>query len=240
MTQNQQSLLYLVELAFHKYPERNVISVFKMSTSTSTLPATPGAEEEAPLPQVGVRFQKLQELIRKALANSRKAIDCQKVIAECYDKSIGADQTAKLAEILDTVLQQVQEKTEEEMTEYFERENIPTMLENVERAARELEEQEREKLRQDRLDAESARKAIQSARLPNDVTPQDVMAFQSYQKMLQEKAELERAIAQVQEETAALKEQQETLAQSAKENIQQVVEVKNQLDRSADACSMVS
>jgi regulator of replication initiation timing len=206
----------------------------------STLPATPGAAEETPLPEVGVRYQQLEELVRKALTNSRRAIDCKQAIVECYDKTIGEDQTTKLVEILDTVLQQVQEKTEEEMMLYFEKENIRDTLERVERIARKLEQEEREKIRRDRLDAQSAKEAIESARLPTDVTTQDVMAFQTFQKMLEEKAALESAIAEVQQETSALKGQHENCTQNIKENIQQVVGVKDQLDRSADACSMVS
>lgn len=205
-------------------------------------PNTSTVEENQPLTEVGARYDCLLNLIDKALTKSRQAINTSAAVKECYgdDASMLGEDANMLGGVVDSMLDKVTESVKESMNDYLGKENIRDRLEDVEKVVVRLEEEVLQQTEAEQLDSETARKALEMVKLPQNVMPNDVMRFHAYEVMQQEKAALQEQLEQVERETRELEEQQEEVKTQVEKQIQQIGKVTKELERSADVCSMVS
>ena len=172
-------------------------------------------ETEMSEPQVSsVRYGKLLKVLNTALLESRRKFNTEEAIKECYgddasmfdDSGDGSGGQSVLASAIDAMVDQVNEKVRNSIVGYLEQEGIEKKLASVETIINRLDANDDEQKQADAADRQSARDALASVRLPKDVLPAELMRYQSYKLMENERNALLEEIAKVEEETKVVNE----------------------------------
>ena len=172
-------------------------------------------ETEMSEPQVSsVRYGKLLKVLNTALLESRRKFNTEEAIKECYgddasmfdDSGDGSGGQSVLASAIDAMVDQVNEKVRNGIVGYLEQEGIEKKLASVETIINRLDANDDEQKQADAADRQSARDALASVRLPKDVLPAELMRYQSYKLMENERNALLEEIAKVEEETKVVNE----------------------------------
>jgi hypothetical protein len=187
------------------------------------------------------RYQALLQVMDKALVESKRKFDTNKAIKDCYgeDASIFGGEEM-LAKVVDGMVDRVNYKAKDDMQVTLEKENVKQTLIVAEQLMAKFQKIEQDAKVADEKDRQSALDALNHCKLPEGVSPQDVVSYRAYQIMQQEKETLVAELAKVQGET---KEMEELLAQSTsvvKGRIKHIESTGKELERAADLCSMVS
>lgn len=167
-------------------------------------------EQQSAAPCPSRRYNRLVECLEHSLAASKRQFDTEEAIREVYgeDAKLFDDGSSEnnnfLASAIDAMVDQVNNRVMKEMLEFFEKEKMKEHLDKIESIEIELDKEDEDAKRREAEDRQSARDALEAVRLPPDVTPEDVIRYQSYQLMLKEKQSLLEALAKVESDTKEL------------------------------------
>lgn len=192
------------------------------------------------IPTESIRYQKLLQVIDKALQESRKSFDTEAAIQECYGDDASIFGAATLAQLLDSLVDRVNDKAKQDIVDTMEKEQVESKLLHVERIMKKLEKMRDDKQAAESMDIQSASNALEKARLPEGIRPADIVSHRAYTIMKKERDGLAEEIASIEEETKLMREQIAQAESKVKQGLQNVEETGDKLGRTADACSFVS
>lgn len=156
------------------------------------------------------RYQRLLTLLDKSLHESRKALDTDELINECYDaedaKIFESSETNVLKTAVDSMLEGVNQKVRDQLISFLEKEKIQERLDQVEAIINNLDRQDEEQKRAEAEDKDSAQEAVKAVRLPKDILPGDIISYHAYRLMERERESLLEEIAKVEAETNEVNE----------------------------------
>jgi hypothetical protein len=187
-----------------------------------------------------MRYEQLLTGIDKALQESRSSFNTEKAIEECYGEDASIFGNATLQKLMDGVIDRVNTKSKGEMLEFLKTQDVGNKLKNIEDLIHLFETQEKEAQEQESSDRESARQALQNAKLLKGMTPQDIVNYHAYQIIQKERNSLEAEIVAVGEESHRMEQQIAEAEQTVKETIAKVETVGAKLCKTADACSFAA
>jgi hypothetical protein len=199
-----------------------------------------------------IRYQRLLEVMDKAMNFSKSQFDVDKAVKECYgdDASIFAQSDSNngssgsgdnmLQAVLDDLLSSVQDQVAEEMRQHFRELNVADKLLKLEKIIQKLEQEDIQQKQAEDDDKQSARQALEQVRLPKGLTPTDIVNFQAFQTMKKEKDAMLEEIATVEREIEQLNADKEERSRQMEERMSVMKEAGRELEKSADVCSMVA
>jgi len=193
-----------------------------------------------------VRYQRLLSVIEKALSQSKSQLDLEKVIKEIYgdDASIfGNDDDSDnnmLSSVIQSMLERVHDQVQESMTEHLQSQNVCQQLVKLEAILHKLEYEQASQQQADEKDKQSARQALEQSKLPKGIQPLDLVNYKAYQRMQQEREVLLNEITQTEKEIQEIKDRQQEQSQAMESRLTKIQQVGQELEKSADVCSMVS
>jgi hypothetical protein len=183
-----------------------------------------------------VRYQRLLECIPKALEKCRQDIDIEQTIRMCYGAGDGNE---VLCTMLEGALDQFHTAVTMDVTQFLEDEKVHEKLLKLEAVIRKVDHDIAMKEKAAKDDKNSAINALKSAKLPDDVSPQDLLHYESYQRILEEKTRVLEEIESAKREIALLEEDQGYYMDIVNGHVQEMHSVKVGLEQSADLCSLV-
>ena len=213
---------------------------------THPQPVVPLKENKPVIPlieEAAARYEILQKLLDKALIRSRQSIDVSSTVTDIYAEDAtmfqGEDENM-LSSIFETMLDKVNARVKEEMIQVLKEEDVENRLSKLEAIVQRLAHEEREQREAEQFDSDSARKAFEEVKLPQDVTPRDLLSYHAYVVMQEERNSLRHQLEVVEGVIKGLRENQEHTNAEAEANVRSVQKAAKELERSADVCSMVS
>ena len=205
----------------------------------------PAASSNPPI-TTSVRYERLLTVLRKALERSKQELDIPELIRQCYgaDASIldnDNDQSSLLPQLIEHLLDKVNARVLEHavnriLPEHSIEETL-LRLENTVRTVRAADEAERRKADASR---ELTRKASEAAKLPPNVSPNDLIAHTQYLALLKKHDELQARVAATERKVQQLRQTKEQLIHQAHERVRQLQLSAREVERAADLCSMMS
>jgi len=183
-----------------------------------------------------VRYQRLLEVLDLALKKARSQLEVETIVKDCY----GDDETTVFQTLLHNVLENAHAEVTAATTKNFQEKDVESKLLRVDAAIQKLERDAAAAKRQEAKDKASAEAALQQAQLPQGVTAQDMVQFQAYQRMIQEKKVLEEEISAEEAAIAKLEAAHEKQSSTTGKRVQDMQNTSKELEKSADLCSMVS
>jgi hypothetical protein len=199
-----------------------------------------------------IRYQRLLEVMDKAMTFSKSQFDVGKAVKECYgdDASIFAQSDSNngssgsgdnmLQAVLDNLLSSVQDQVAEEMRQHFKELNVAEKLLKLEKIIQKLEQEDVQRRQAEDDDKQSARQALEQVRLPKGLSPTDIVNYQAFQTMKKEKDAMVEEIAIVEREIEQLNADKEKRSLQMEERMSVMKEAGRELEKSADVCSMVA
>jgi len=142
--------------------------------------------------------------------------------------------------LLSGVLESVRTEVREEVREFLKASNVEEKLLKLEAVIAKLEGDAAHKKQAAVIDKESAVKALQTAKLPANLQPQDLVNCKAYQRMVQEKDALELQIADLENEIEKLQSIKDERSNETTAKLGDIEIVGKELEQSADMCSLVS
>ncbi|CAJ1953404.1 unnamed protein product [Cylindrotheca closterium] len=187
------------------------------------------------------RYELLTKLIDMTLSRSRSSLNMDQMVRDTYgsDASIFGGQEI-LEGIVDNMLDKMEDTVKERINQHMEKLGVKTRLDEIEDIIHELEEEARRQQQSEQDDIDSARQAFDQAVLPEGVNLGKAIHYVAYQKKLEHKEQLAKALQDMEDEIAALKNQQEEAESKVRKNSQKLQQVAQTLEKSADVCSMVT
>lgn len=183
-----------------------------------------------------VRYQRLMECLDLALTKSRSQIDIDQAVQLCY----GDGNNELFSNLLESMLDHLHTEVTADTVSFLQKHGVKEKLLKLEAAVAKFDRDAAEKKQAAVKDKESAVAALQNAKLPANVTPQDMVQYQAYQRMLQEKKLLQDEIDAIEQEISELEAAKSESLEAADSRIAEMQVVKAELELSADLCSMVS
>lgn len=183
-----------------------------------------------------VRYRRLLECIQLALNKSRSQFDVEEAVRQCY----GDGDNDVFNTMLEGILDHVHTEVTADMMSFLQDRGVEAKLLKLEAVIAKVDRDEAAKQQASVKDKESALAALQSAKLPANVTPQDLVQYRAYQRMLQQKKLVQDEIAALEQEIAELEALETQSLEKADARISEMQAVKTELEHSADLCSMVS
>jgi hypothetical protein len=211
-----------------------------MTVAAATTPSDSKMSTEATTAQSSVRYECFLTLLNKALSESRKSFDTAKAVKDCYGEDASMFDDNMLVTVIDGMIDKVNDRVKEEMLQILQEKNVRVTLQNLEGILAQLDEAEKAVKQAEQEDQQSARDALETVRLPKDVTPQNVLSYHAFEVMQKERDDLIEELEKVQAETKELEQQQANAKAVVQERVQKIETVAKELERSADMCSMVS
>lgn len=175
-----------------------------------------------------------------ALQESRKSFDTSESIQICYGQDASIFGVATLSKLLDSLVDRVNDKAKQDVLEQLEKDGVKAKLERVEDIIREFERQDNERQESESMDRQSATMALEKAKLPNGISPADIVSHRACTIMKKERDGLLEEISKVEEETRLMEQQIAQAEEKVKQGIAHVEETGAKLERTADACSFLS
>jgi SMC interacting uncharacterized protein involved in chromosome segregation len=183
-----------------------------------------------------VRYQRLLDVLDKALVESRNQFDVEKAIKDRYGEG---DDTTVFRTMLSGVLDSVHREVTADMANQLQESDVGNKLKRVEAVIQQLEEESARKKQADAADKESTLSSLQSAKLPKDLQPDDWIKYRVYQKMTAEKKAMTAELDMVESETAELEASRAKRSTEINTSLGKMQEFHKELEKSADLCSMV-
>jgi hypothetical protein len=183
-----------------------------------------------------VRYQRLLECISKALEKCRHQIDIDQAIQMFYGEGDGNE---VFCTMLDGILDQFHTEVIIDMRNFFQKEKIEEELLKLEAIIRKVDYDLASKEEASINDKESAIVALKNAKLPEKMSPQDLIRYQSYQHLMLEKKRIEEEINVAEREISRLASARDEYLEITDGHVQEMQSVKMELEQSADLCSMV-
>jgi hypothetical protein len=194
-----------------------------------------------------IRYQRLLEVMDKAMACSKSQFDVDKAVNDCYgdDASIFAKGDANggdnmLQAVLDNLLSSVQDQVTEEMRQHFQELKVEGKLLKLEKIIQKLEQEEIQKRQAEEENKQSAEQVLDDLRLFKGISPTDIVNYQDFQKMKEERDAMVEEIASVEREIEQLNAQKEERSQQMKARFSCTKEASRELEKSADVGSMIA
>lgn len=186
-------------------------------------------------------YERLIQVLDKVFTQSRASIDLNSIIEEIYgeDKKIFGDDDM-LRNVLETLLETLQSDVTEDMKEYFVAEDIPALLRKFDLVVQKIEREDLKAQLEEESDKKGARQALQQTQLPAGMTPNDLIKYRTYQKMQEEQERMKAEVAALQEEIKQIEAKNANCEESMKRCLNEIQTVGQELEKSADICSMVS
>ncbi|KAL3941600.1 MAG: hypothetical protein SGBAC_004074 [Bacillariaceae sp.] len=187
------------------------------------------------------RYEILTKLIDMTLSRSRSSLNVEQIVRHTYgnDASIAVKQEM-LEGIVDNMLDKMEDTVKGKISQYLEKEGVKKRLDGIEGIIDKLEEEAHLEQQSEEDDINSAKQAFDEAVLPEGVNLGEAIRYVAYQKKLEHKEELAKALQEVEAEIATLKKQQEDAENEVRENAQTLQQVAQSLEKAADVCSMVT
>ena len=187
-----------------------------------------------------MRYQQLLHVIDKALQESRKSFDTSATIQECYGDDASIFGVATLSTLLDSLVDRVNDKAKQDLLVELEKYGVKSKLEHVEDLIRELERLETERQEAESTDRQSATTALEKAKLPEGISPADIVSHRASVIMKKERDGLIEEIRKVEGEIKLMEQQIAQAEEKVNRGIANVEATGAKLERTADACSFVS
>ena len=205
------------------------------------------------------RYECLLKLLDKALSQSKVSFDAEKAVQDCYgeDASIfedvpssaeetkddsgnanGKKKSNLLIDVIENMIDTVNERVKEEIEQFLEDNKVCENLTLVDSIIAQLDEQDAEQAEAEINDRESALRALDAVKLPKDVSPDDIVSYHKFEVRRKERDALAEELAKVEAEVKQLEEQQAHATSRAKDSVQQLGKVEQELERSADVCTL--
>ena len=183
-----------------------------------------------------VRYRRLLECIQLALNKSRSQFDVEEAVRQCY----GDGDNDVFYTMLEGILDHLHTEVTADMMSFLQNQGVEAKLLKLEAVIAKLDRDAAAEQEASVKDKESAVAALQSTKLPVNVTPQDLVQYRAYQRMLQQKQLVQDEIAALEHEIAELEALKTQRLQTTDARISEMQAVKTELEHSADLCSMVS
>jgi len=172
---------------------------------------------------------------------SRKQFNTEEAIQECYgeDASMfaggegGEDGNNVLASAIDAMVDRINDKVKNKMVAFLEQEQVAEQLNRVEAIVKTLDDEDEEQKQMEAEDRQSAREALEVVKLPKNISPEDVIRYESYKLMEKERDALLDEIAKVEQATKRLNERIEDHETSVNQGVTSLQEVEAKLQESA-------
>lgn len=190
-----------------------------------------------------VRYERLLQVIAKALKQSRSQFDINKAIQECYGEDANifqGDNGSVLQALLESVLDKTNETVQEDMLVAMRENMVESKLLRLEKIIKQLEAQANQKQQAEENDKATAKQALDEAKLPDGLQPSDIITYRAYQKMLEEKEAMMREIEQVERQVEQLEADKELRSSKVHSQLKVVDQAGKELEKSADVCSTIS
>lgn len=187
-----------------------------------------------------IRFQKLLQVIDKALSESRKSFDTAAAIQECFGDDASIFGATTLAKLLDSLVERVNDAAKQRILQTLEKEGVEAKLKHVEDVICAIEKVREQQNQSETLDRQSATNAMKKAKLPDGMHPDDIVSHRAYTIMKEERDGLAQEIAAMEEESKLMQQQIEEAERKIKQGLEKVEETGAKLEQTADACSFVS
>jgi Nnf1 len=183
-----------------------------------------------------VRYQRLLEVLDLALTKSRSQFDVEQAVRQCY----GDGDNEVFYTMLEGILDHLHTEVTADMMSFLREKGVEEKLLKLEAVIAKLDRDAAAKKQVAAKDKESAVAALQNAKLPANITPQDLVQYRTYQRMLQEKKLVQDEIDALEKELAELEAVRANSMETADARIGEMQAAKAELEQSADLCSMVS
>lgn len=189
-------------------------------------------------------YDHLLGTVDTTLASSRKSFTTEEAIKECYgddasmfedfeDGSSDNNNSNFLASAIDAMVDQVNSKVKSDMLEFLQEEKVEDRLNDVEEIINELNNHDRVKKEADEADRKSARNALETARLPKDVQPPDILRYETHRLMTQEKESLLAELSKIEVDVEELDNRIKESGGKVDEGVQALQTAKQNLQKSA-------
>jgi len=186
------------------------------------------------------RYQCLLQVVEKTLTKSKSEIDTKKLLENVYEDDVKIFGEETLQTLLDSVLQGVNMSVAQEMREFFHDHKVPSKLEKIDEVIQYLNQVDDVKKRAQEQDKLTAHRALQQAKLPENMTPQDLVKIQKYQLLEKQKEELEGKIQLMEKENEQLQQQTKAKEQQVQHQ-KALLQKQNQLlNEAADKSSSIN
>ena len=189
----------------------------------------------------GSRYENLLKVIDSGMNHARKSLDTSRLVHDSYgeDTSVYGG-TEMLVGVMDSMMDKINSTVDQDMKEYFQQQDIPKKLNEIDATIEKLKQEEAERAQKEEEDRNSTIGALNATLLPDGVTLDDVLTFQNYQHQIHQRNMLKEKLAALQEEIDQLEKNQQETKSSIDSCNQQLKGAAQELERSADVCSMVA
>lgn len=221
------------------------------SDDTMTLPILPVSSSN----RSSVRYQRLLECIPMALDKCHGKIDVEHAIQICYGSScsssnskndsttttISSDNDIFCTMLRDNILQQqFHHEVINDVTAFLQKNNVQEKLYRLETIIRKVDSDIALQEKENQNDKTSTMMALQRVNLIGNVSPTDMIQYQSYHNMLKhKKVRLQQDIVQLEQSIQAMQDQIRQHQHESEQNLQNVKIVHVELEQSADLCAMI-
>ena len=187
------------------------------------------------------RYELLIKLIDMTVSRSRGSLNVEQIVQETYGDDVSAYGGQEMLEgIVDNMLEKWEETVKERMHQHLENNGVKERLREIDDIIHRVQEQAYQEEQNEIDDIDSARQALNDALLPADVELESLMCYVAYQKKLEQKEQLTKALQEVENDIALLQKHREEAETKVRENAQTLQQVAQTLEKSADVCSMVT
>mmetsp|Transcript_19927 Transcript_19927/g.56320 ORF Transcript_19927/g.56320 Transcript_19927/m.56320 type:complete len:201 (-) Transcript_19927:39-641(-) len=187
------------------------------------------------------RYDVLMQLIEMAMVRSRKELNTTKLVEASYgDNAAVFGGKEMLAGTMDDMLDKMHEQVlQQDLLDYLQKHGIEALLDRFESIVETLDQDDAAQAKAEQDDKESAERATDENLLPAGVTLENIVDYKFYQNALKQKEQMTKALQEVQEEIAILEKEQAEMSTQVESQQRVLQETAQELNRSADVCSMV-
>lgn len=187
------------------------------------------------------RYDVLMQLIEMAMVRSRKELNTTKLVEASYgDNAAVFGGKEMLAGTMDDMLDKMHEQVlQQDLLDYLQKHGIEALLDRFESIVETLDQEDAAQAKAEQDDKESAERATDENLLPAGVTLENIVDYKFYQNALKQKEQMTKALQEVQEEIAILEKEQGEMSTQVESQQRVLQETAQELNRSADVCSMV-
>jgi hypothetical protein len=183
-----------------------------------------------------IRYQRLLECIPMALEKCYTQLNVEDAIRICYGESEGND---IFCTMLRSILQQYHIEVTNDMISFLQQNDVKDKLYKLETIVRKVKYDITQNEKAFMNDKESALAAIQHAKLSTGVSPQDVIQYRSYQQMMLKKKRIQDEINRMEQSIQQLQIEKDRYVQLSNTQVNDMNNIKMELEQSADLCSLL-
>jgi hypothetical protein len=207
-----------------------------MMASTTATTTVVGQASATTVSTASARYQRLLCVLQTALKKSRSQFDIDNAVSECY----GDGDNDVFCTMLRGILDQVHVQVMADMTTYLKQRNVHDMLLKLECILAKIDRDASMEREKEALDKDSAAAVLEGAKLPDNIEASDMVQYQTYRKLVQERDTAAAQVQTLQEEIQALETLKQERSNITNMGLDKLQSVGKQLEDSADLCSTVS